>query len=241
MDVVYPSSQNQTSTTTTTTAAALFCTGSKDKSIAVSSVESLANGSDVPLWRSYLHTAKVGAVRFKGRSSTVLASASDDGIVALHDYRTHRYVGRIVDGHRRPHSVTWDPQNEHILATAGLDPSIKLWDWRNLAQPVVVLEGHVPSVRCRRIHRPTFFARHHDHEGGGTNQSYLLSGGEGSGSLSMYQISYDANGTKAAEATLSSRGKLPMDCGDAGSIAVHRNRVAVTVDRGEVLFLEPTK
>jgi hypothetical protein len=53
----------------------------------------------------------------------------------------------------------------------------------------------------------------------------------------MFQINYGTN-RRTAVATLFSRGRLPIDCGDTGSIAVHGNRVAVTVDQGEVLFLE---
>ncbi len=36
-----------------------------------------------------------------------------------------------------------------------------------------------------------------------------------------------------------SRGKLPQDVGDIGSLAIHGNEVAVAVDGGEVLLLSP--
>jgi WD40 repeat protein len=237
----------------------MICTGSKDKSIAISSLESLTNDATggTPIWTSRFHTAKVGSVKLQSPISTMLASASDDGSVGIHDYRMNgnngggssSLVAKLDNAHARPHSVLWDPYNETMFVTAGLDPIIKVWDQRNLSKPILCLQGHVPSStgsRCKKIHRPTFF---YPGEKGTTTTTiekrllpniegshpFLLTGGQGSTSVSMYQID-----TATTSASLFSRGKLPIDCGNAGCIAVNGKQVAVTVDQGEIIILEPS-
>jgi WD40 repeat protein len=93
----------------------LICTGSKDKTVALTSLESLAGSG--PIWRSDFHTSKVGAVKLRGGGSTLLASASDDAIVAIHDYRANTIVAKLRDAHERPHSVVWDPHQENVFMT----------------------------------------------------------------------------------------------------------------------------
>ncbi|KAL3938687.1 MAG: hypothetical protein SGARI_001646 [Bacillariaceae sp.] len=237
----------------------MVCTGSKDKTIAIFNVDSYTKHKREPLWTSSFHSAKVGAVALKGgNTSTILASASDDGLVAIHDYRMDGAsrsgkggVAAHVEAHRRPHSVTWDPNDDNILATAGLDPVIHLWDWRYLSKPLANFKGHVPvGVACKRIHRPVFvpcpWSKTHALKNTAIpkqrNKSFLLTGGQGSGSLSTYELKN--TGTSAAsnnsiETSLFSRGELPSGCGDAGCIAVQDRLVAVAVEHGEVLLLNP--
>ena len=241
----------------------MICSGSKDKSIVVSSLESLIsnNTTTKPTWRSRFHNAKVGAVKMQSSTSYLLASASDDGIVALHDFRTNglgssssSLVSKLENAHDRPHSVVWDPCNEFILVTAGLDPIVKVWDHRNLVEPIASLEGHVPTFtgRIRKIHRPIFFGL----DSKSTNNArwssshacpFLLTGGQGSSFVSMYQMGYnqikndDMLPIVSQPSTLFSRGKLPIDCGESGSIAVNGKQVAVAVDQGEIIILEPSR
>jgi hypothetical protein len=241
----------------------MICTGSKDKSIAISSLESITNDATggTPIWTSRFHTAKVGSVKLQSPISTMLASASDDGSVAIHDYRMNgntsggssSLVAKLENAHARPHSVLWDRYNDFFLVTAGLDPIIKVWDQRNLSEPILCLQGHVPNStgsRCKKIHRPTFFYPGKKGRRRTTaiensllpniddSDPFLLTGGQGSTSVSMYQI--DTATTANTSASLFSRGKLPIDCGNAGCIAVNGNQVAVTVDQGEIIILEPS-
>ena len=244
------------------TSDSLVCTGSKDKTISLIAVSSL-DSSEKPLWRSHFHTAKVGAVKLQGSTSTMVASASDDGIVALHDYRMNGgrasesssyLVAKLEGAHDRPHSVLWDPHKETNFVTAGLDPIIKIWDHRNLSKPVMCLHGHVPTstMICKKIHRPTFFfpAGRIGRLSPKFDSPYLLTGGQGSASVSMYRIDCVKNATisqqavptdfSTSTASLFSRGKLPINFGDAGCIAVNGKTVAVAVGQGEIIILEPS-
>ena len=97
------------------------CTGSKDKTVAVTTLESIARGNfAAPVWLSHYHTAKVGAVALCGKGTSLLASASDDGSIAVHDFRVNgknEVVAELVDAHDRPHSVMWNPLSENELMT----------------------------------------------------------------------------------------------------------------------------
>lgn len=242
-----------------------IATASKDKTIRVSRIGSSSSSPQWNEWTSHHHTRKVGDVRFAtlggnddNQHSTLLASAGDDGIVAIHDTRTHRIVGELKQAHIRPHSVVWRPPQEgqsqsspsqHLLTAGYDDPTLKLWDLRKLGgtTPLAVLEGHVPAAgatttttRSQRIHRPVFY---------GAGGQYVLTGGQNSRALSIYHIS------PSHQVTLQSRGVLPEDCGDAACLAVMDDeesssssrssrsppqKVALSTERAEILLLEPS-
>jgi hypothetical protein len=125
---------------------------------------------------------------------------------------------------------------------------MKLWDIRSYSQPLCTYYGHVPHSgrRLRRIHPPVFYAPNGVH-----SQTFLLSGGEASHSLSMFQQrrgeynNTDYSGITNRETLRSavfSRGTLPDDVGgDVGAIAVQGRLVAASVDGGDILLLAPPK
>ena len=207
-------------------------TGSKDKTVAVTTLEK----PHWPFWVSDYHTAKVGAVAFCGKGTSLLASASDDGTIAVHDIRADgkkQVVAELVDAHYRPHSVSWDPLSENNLMTAGLDDQVKVFDIRSLDKPLYTYQGHVPTLsKYKRIHHPVFY---NPCQRTTSSELFVLSGGESSAALSMFR-NQDA---KDAAVSVYSRGRLPADCGDAGCLAIQGQRVASTVDGGEVLLLAP--
>ena len=237
-----------------------IATASKDKTVAITSdLETFS-----PTWRSYVHTAKVGAVKF--RDEHVLASASDDGSVAILDDRMKDKDAApvaLLEGlhNGRPHSVVWNHHNKaggsaaNIFLTAGLDSVIQAWDSRYLKKgsdgqfcPVAEYVGHVPTStrRCKRIHHPVFFHpfRHRNNN----SDCFVLTGGEGSHSLSLFGGRYNAASDSSAvtsrtqfRAPVLSRGLLPTDCNhaDVGSICIHEDRVVASVD-GEILLLKPS-
>lgn len=215
----------------------VIVTGSKDKSIAVSKFSRLAD-NDGPFWRSQFHAGKVASVSFSSSAiNPLIASASDDGLVGIHDMRlngsnSNSTVACLEDSHVRPHSAVWKPLSDFIFLTAGLDDIIKLWDLRNTREAVSSFHGHVPTSgrKLKRIHRPTFFNVGSD--------SFILSGGENSHAISMFRLGKEADDARSLLGVFS-RGKLPDGSGDVGSMTVHSNQVAATVEGGEVIVLTP--
>lgn len=211
-------------------------TGSKDKSVAISTMNSIATGRGA-VWVSDYHSAKVGAVALERTGTTLVASASDDGYIAVQDYRSNgkkQVVAELGDAHFKPHSVAWNPLDKNFLMTAGLDNEIKIFDIRSSHRPVSSYLGHVPSNlgKYKRIHRPVFY---NPCRRSSKKDLFSLSGGERSYSISMFRNS------AATQSVISvySRGKLPSGSGDAGCLAVQGERVACAVDGGEVLLLAP--
>lgn len=205
----------------------LIASGSKDKTIALSAVGRFGD----PYWRSDFHSAKVGCVSLSADSKPLIVSASDDGYVAVHDSRSESVVVKIEDAHFKPHSAVWKPRSDSVFLTAGLDETIKLWDVRNASRPIASFHGHVAGgKRIKRIHRPTFIDI--------ASESYILSGGQGSHSLSMFHLLANKQNDGDLHSVFN-RGKLPEDHGDVGSLAVLNNQVAVAGEGGEVLILTP--
>ena len=103
----------------------LICTGSKDKTIAVSELkEMITNGDDSScvMWKSAYHTGKVSSVAMRGIESSLLLSASDDGNIAIHDYKVNgtrigSLASELKSVHTKPHSVEWDPLRQHEFLT----------------------------------------------------------------------------------------------------------------------------
>ena len=141
--------------------------------------------------------------------------------------------------------------------TAGLDEIIKLWDLRNTSSPLASYHGHVPgngNRKLKRIHRPTFLSSAVS-SSSAVEESFILSGGEGSHAISMFQLGqqvagggrrsdHHASEKKSSDESMLlqsvfSRGTLPDDVGDIGSLAVQGRDVAVAVEGGEVLLLSP--
>jgi hypothetical protein len=128
-----------------------------------------------------------------------------------------------------------------------LDKVIKIWDIRSTKQPLALFQGHVPdsTLRCKRIHHPTFY---NTTSLDSDCDSFVLTGGERSHSLSMFKHNHHSNGTAASgrsdagksSSSFYSRGKLPVDSGDAGCIAVNGDKVAVSVEDGEIIILAPS-
>ena len=116
-----------------------------------------------------------------------------------------------------------------------MDSSIYLWDIRYLKEPKWSFQGHVPTFhgKLNRIHHPTFYQPSTMTGSKNPKNSYILTGGQGSHSLTMFhyeRYSSDSAITSTAttgsggnnKGTVYSRGKLPADYSnvDVGCIAV---------------------
>ena len=120
------------------------------------------------------------------------------------------------------------------LCEAGLDDQIKVFDIRSMARPLLSYVGHAPSnlAQYKRIHHPVFYNPCRKTT---ATEQFVLSGGENSRSLSMFRNQDEID----TVVSVYSRGKLPSDCGDAGCLSVQGEKVASTVDGGEVLLMSP--
>jgi hypothetical protein len=131
-----------------------------------------------------------------------------------------------------------------------LDDVIQCWDLRkivapwNKLQPLREYRGHVPfcNKKLKGIPHPVFY-----NPFGLLGQASILTGGQGGDSLSFYRYvgrqssSTGSGGGKESAViceSVHSRGALPSDCGDAGSIAVAQHRLALSSQlSGEIILL----
>lgn len=97
------------------------------------------------------HQGAVNSVAFSPNSQ-ILASADQEGVIALWDVATGQLLGQPLTGHRGPISSLAFSNNGLILASAGNDQTIRLWDLSDLdvddkamGQPLV---GHSSVVRA---------------------------------------------------------------------------------------------
>ncbi|GAA5860476.1 hypothetical protein JCM5353_005538 [Sporobolomyces roseus] len=75
------------------------------------------------------------------RDDQIMATASGDQTVRLHDVETKTCVG-VLSGHTcTVKNVTWDPHNPQMLSTASRDGSIRIWDRRVRGYAYVEPEG----------------------------------------------------------------------------------------------------
>jgi hypothetical protein len=99
---------------------------SRNNTIAVSILDRLEDST--PLWRTDFHRDKVGSVNFSSGFAhgdiPLIASASDDGLVAIHDARLNGLrgcnncvVAKLEGIHIKPHSAIWMPGSSHIFLT----------------------------------------------------------------------------------------------------------------------------
>jgi WD40 repeat protein len=78
----------------------------------------------------------------------VLASGSDDGTIRLWDVRTHKEIGRPLEGHK---GIVWrmafDPARKDVLASVGSDWTVRLWNTRTHRELAdSPLRGHTAAV-----------------------------------------------------------------------------------------------
>jgi len=216
----------------------IIATGSKDKSMAVSTI--LGDGNIVRTFRGDFHSKQVTDVRISNYNYDLIGSASSDGLVCVCDIRSKKSVINIDNAHNIPQSIVWglkDHQNEHTVMTSGNDDIIKIWDIRSYKKPVSTLRGHCSANgKNNKIHHPHFttFGQSSTHT---KTKVFVVTGGQGSSAISIYDLA--AQAVKNGSIPAMSRGELPDGCGDAGSIAISKDsgRVIASVEGGEVLLL----
>jgi histone-binding protein RBBP4 len=128
--------------------------GADDKFICVWDV--LANSSSLspqtelqPLFRIAHHTKVVEDVSWHRQHKDIFASVGDDRLLCLWDARVASSGAprlSVVAHAGDAMSVSFNPFSEFLLLTGGTDKLVKMWDTRDLSQPVHTFEGHEDDV-----------------------------------------------------------------------------------------------
>ncbi len=160
-------------------------TGSKDKTIAVSSItESLISNT---LMFNNLHHSVVKTVAFHTSDNNLIASGGQDRRVSIKDLRVSETSDIIIDNAHNGgvHTVFFNKNNAgNILVTAGFDAVINLFDIRNPQEPLHRLIGHHSSSTktFKTILTPAIVTPSNTSE-------FIIATGEGSDMLSLYDVS----------------------------------------------------
>eukprot|EP00981_Chlorochromonas_danica_P005547 scaffold1129_cov164-Ochromonas_danica.AAC.12 len=94
------------------------------------------------------HQAGVEDIDWSRHYSTIFGSVGDDAQLLLWDTRNPKQPTKTVaNAHASDvNCIAFSPFNEFSLATGGSDNVVKLWDLRNLSNPLHSLEGHKAGV-----------------------------------------------------------------------------------------------
>lgn len=91
-----------------------------------------------PLAYFSFHSSEVEDISYNHFHDSLLASCDDDGHTVLWDTRTATDPIFSMRADNSPlYSVQFAPLDRHLLATAGADAVVKLWDIRNLSESLL--------------------------------------------------------------------------------------------------------
>lgn len=111
-------------------------------------------GAEVNLWdinrNKPLSNLSWGAdnmtcVKFNKTETSVFASSGSDTSLILYDIRTNSPTQKIKTSMRN-NSISWNPMEAYIFATANEDQNSYLWDMRYMDKSLNVYKGHVNAV-----------------------------------------------------------------------------------------------
>jgi len=107
-----------------------------------------------PLTPASLRTIYIGSCTysavFQPSSPTVLSAVSSDGFVRVFDLRAPEPSAEIAKTRVSPGEVLtqdWNKYRPSVLATAGVDRAIRIWDLKMMGQVQTQLMGHEYAVR----------------------------------------------------------------------------------------------
>ncbi|KAI9222336.1 histone-binding protein RBBP4-like protein [Blastocladiella britannica] len=96
------------------------------------------------------HATCVGDVSWHRFDASLFASVGDDRQLLVWDTRVSSTTSAsltVPDAHDAEiNAVDFNPAIEFLVATAGNDAAVKLWDTRNLRRSVATLEGHKADI-----------------------------------------------------------------------------------------------
>ena len=107
-----------------------------------------------------LHSKEVNVLKFSPFDANLFLSASSDNTAALWDFRNLRFPLHVLEGHSGAvFSGAWSPVMRNVVATAGMDRRVIVWDLNRIgleqtaeeaedgpAELLFVHGGHVSRV-----------------------------------------------------------------------------------------------
>jgi WD40 repeat protein len=102
-----------------------------------------------PIQKRRGHTSVVEDVDWHKSHIFTFGSVGDDAKLLIWDSRDSKQspVFEVADAHQGDvNCLSFNPYNEFLLATGGIDTTIGLWDMRNLKQRLHTLEGHENGI-----------------------------------------------------------------------------------------------
>lgn len=120
-----------------------FLSGANDSQIALWDLAT----PDAPVEKFLSHSAVINDISFSKLSKYLFGSVSDDYTTQIHDIRSAKLspVMKISNSHIA-NAIAFHPSVSSLFATAEKDNVVKLYDARNLNEPIRLLFGHNDSV-----------------------------------------------------------------------------------------------
>ncbi|KAL3613945.1 RNA-binding protein Musashi 2 [Castilleja foliolosa] len=92
------------------------------------------------------HERIVEDVSWHLKNENLFGSVGDDCKLMIWDLRTNKFQHSVVVHEREVNYLSFNPFNEHVLATASSDSTVGLFDMRNLSSPLHALGNHMEEV-----------------------------------------------------------------------------------------------
>ena len=102
---------------------------------------------------SSLHPKEVNVLKFSPFDANLFLSASSDNTAALWDFRNLRFPLHVLEGHSNAvFSGAWSPAMRSVVATAGVDRRVIVWDLSRIGQEQTAEEAEDGPAELLFIH-----------------------------------------------------------------------------------------
>lgn len=115
----------------------LLISGGDDRRVLLWSILNTIHGEGSPVSMRTNHLSNIFCLDFDSKNSRIFSGGNDDQLL-VHDIQTRLLVDKIL--HKKPiYGLHVNPQNDDIVATAGDDGRILIYDLRETSEPRSVL------------------------------------------------------------------------------------------------------